>query len=232
MKRDYDRRLGDSTIINDYPVAMVARFFSCSSPSAFKVDPTYIANTPDGMWAEMERIGIARATPDEIPDELIPVSNLNELYNARRGAGIVLERVEFSVYDVKRTAAPLSSGIQVADVNTAITASIATTNNIYIQSTGLNAIPIDWNPNWFNPRVTVNGRNIEGTIGNTFHPNHAGLNSLGGYTGQTRDYAIYFDSIQSLSVNARCAQRIRTAGGDVYYQPYAVMATITFRIHW
>jgi len=230
--RESVNRLGDSTIINDYPVAMVARFFSCSNPSAYRTNPSFIANSSDGFWNELERVGIAQTAPENIPDELVPISSLDELFNVRRGAGIVLERIEFSVYDVKRTEATLSTGIQVPDVNTAITNSIGTTNNIYVQTTGLNAIPVDWNPNWFNPRVIVNGRNIEGTIGNTFHPNNLGLNSIGGYTGQSRDYAIYFDSIQSLSVNARCAQRVRTAAGAIYYQPYAVMATITFRLHW
>lgn len=230
MKSGY--RLSDSTIINDYPVALVARFFSSSNPSLYKTDSTFVTNSADGFFDELERIGVAKASPDEIPDELVPITDVADLFNARRGAGIVLERIEFSVYDVKRTEATLSNGLQVAAVNTAITNSIGTVNNVYVQTTGLNAIPVDWNPNWFNPRVIVNGKNIEGTIGNTYHPNHAGLNSMGGYTAQVRDYAIYFDSIESLSVRARCAQRIKTAAGDIYYQPYAVMSTITFRVHW
>lgn len=226
------KRLGDTSIINDFPVALVARYFSSANPTAYNTQASYIANTPDGFWSELEKIGVARTSPYDIPDELVPVSSINEVLNARRIGGIVLERIEFTVYDVKRTEATLSTGIQVADVNTAITASIGTQNNIYVQSTGLHAIPVDWNPNWFNPRVTINGQSIEGTIANTYHPAHLGLESIGGYTGQSRDYAIYFDSIRDLRVSARCAQRIRTASGQIYYQPYAVMCSITFRLHW
>jgi len=230
--RESGHRLGDSTIINDYPVALVARFMSCSDPNAYRTQGTFIAPTHDGYWNELEKIGVAKSDPELIPDELVPITSMDELYNIRRGAGIVLERIEFSVFDVKRTEATLSTGIQVADVNTAITNSIGSQNNIYVQATGLHAILVDWTPNWFNPRVIVNGQSIEGTIGNTYHPNHPALKSIGGYTGQSRDYAIYFDSIQSLSVTARCAQRIRTAGGAILYQPYAVMANVTFRLHW
>lgn len=227
------QRLSDSTILNDYPVATAVRFASASNPSQAMSQPTAITDSSDGYWDELERIGVAKSTPEAIPDQLIPISAVRELFDARKIGGIVLERIQWHVYDVKRTSGVISTGIQNADVLTSITTSIGTQNNVYAQSVGLHAIPVDWQPNWFTPRVVVNGKAVEGTIVNTFHAGHRGYASIGSTTGDyEREYAIYFRSIESLELYARCAQRIRTAGGAILYQPYAVMATVIFRTHW
>lgn len=227
-----DRQQLNDIIIADYPRAVTARFFSCSDPTAYTTNQNYIANDNDGFWDELEKIGIAVTDPSLIPEQLVSITSMSDLLGQKASGGIVLKNINFTVYDVKRTSAVLSSGIQNADVNNALTASIATQNNIYVQTPGLNAVPVSWQPNWFNPRVKVNGKQVFGTITNNYYNTaHAGLASVGTDVNIDRDYAIYFPSIDSVEVYARCCQRIRTAAGNVFYMPYAVSCEVEFRMH-
>lgn len=226
-----DQRLND-IIIADYPRAVTARFFSCSDPTQFARNQNYIQNDNDGFFDELERIGIAQTSPNLIPESLVSITNPGDLIGQKASGGIVLKNISFTVYDVKRTSALISTGIQNADVNTAITTSIGTQNNIYVQTPGLNAVPVSWQPNWFNPRVVVNGKQVFGTITNTaYNTTHLGLQSVGTDINIDRDYAIWFPSITSVEVYARCCQRIRTAAGNILYMPYAVSCEVEFRMH-
>lgn len=222
----------DDQILRNFPVKASVRFFSSSDPTRAKTDATYVANTHEGFFEELERIGIARSNPFMIPDELVPLDSLDTLKTLRKSGGIVLDKIRTTIYDVKRTDALLSTGVQDAATLTAITTSIANENNIYVQAPGLNAVPVDWQPNWFRPRVVFNGKQVYGSSSALHHASHLGFASIGGVTTVEEEYAIYQSKVDSLEVYARCCQRILTAASQVMYQPYAVFCEVVFRIHW
>lgn len=222
----------DDAILRNYPVRRAVRFFSSSNPTAAKTSESHIANTHDGFWDELEKIGIAQSDPTLIPEELVPIDSLEDIKSIRRSGGIVLDKIRFTIFDVKRTDPLISTGNQVAAVNAALTTSIANQNNVYVQSAGLNAVPVDWQPNWFRPRVILNGKQVFGSTERTYRAGNLGYASIGGVTTVEEEYAIYQDSVQELSVYARACQRIRTAAPAIMYQPYAVMCEVVFRMFW
>ncbi|MBI2794755.1 MAG: hypothetical protein HYX66_08935 [Ignavibacteria bacterium] len=224
-------KLSDIVVAN-YPVAITARYFSASKPELAMTDPAIIADSHDGFFNEMERIGVARDSPLDIADLLIPINSEANVIAARRLSGIVLEEISFAIFDTKRTDALLSTGVQNAAVNTAYTASLATDNNIIPQSNFLNGVAPEWQPNWFLPRVTINGKTVYGVATDTTFAGHKGFGSIGAYTNVVRKYAIFFAGIKNIEVRGRCVQRVRTAAGAIKYVPYAVMCEITFRVHW
>jgi hypothetical protein len=232
-------KLNDGSVVNDeiladYPVAVVHRWMSAMDPVAAQSSPTYIGTNADGWWDELEKVGKDYTNPLECPDALTPISQIDWLKNQRRGSGIVLDEIQFIAYDVKRTDPLLQTpGVQNTATNTALTASIATQNNIVAQASALNAVPVDWQPNWFNPVVKINGKSVWGVASDLQHPTNVAYQSIGGLSTQNRRFAIYFKAINDISITGcRLLRRVRRADGTVVYNRVALMAELIFRMHW
>ncbi len=137
---------------------VVAVWMSSAETAPLQTD-TYITNATDGYLTRFEALGQASAAPgsmsltaDPYSTRLRPVTDLQRLYDA---ASVWLLSMRFEAFDVLAQ----DSAIQDAATLAALATS-AGTDDAYVQSPYRNSLACGWQPNWFRPRLRVNGRDV------------------------------------------------------------------------
>jgi len=217
-------------------VVLTKWFSSTDTTRAF--DPNHVGNTTDGMWPEIERLGQAATdvgsgvvqystAGDGLPysTRLRPVSDISRLYERQH---VRMIWMVFHAYDTTVTG---GTGQDSATL-TAITDSLASANGSYMQSRFRNAVVSGWQPNWFRPKVLIDGRPIlfgpldTTTLGSRLGDLSIGLTLPYCWRGDMRIGRIN----KGVAVYAQAAQRIDLGAGVVRYQRYAIDAEIAFLI--
>lgn len=216
---------------------VLTKWFS-STDTSRAGEPTHIGNTTAGMWPEIERLGQAATdvgsgtlqystTGDGLAysTRLRPISDISRLYE-RQHVRIIW--MAFNAYDTTTTG---GTGQDAATL-TAISDSLASTNDGYMQSRFRNSVLAGWQPNWFRPRILIDGRPVffgpldTTTLGSRLGDLSIGLTLPYCWRGDMRIGRIN----KGIAVYAQAAQRIDLGGGVERYQRYPVDAEIAFLI--
>jgi len=195
-----------------YPYPVHSLFMSWSG--------TAITDSHIGMISELERLGSATAAP--AVRQLRPLSRISALMNGNTRA--LLEKIEFFPYDVTKT----GSAHQDAATLAAIYAS-RTANDAIPQSLYLNAMVMNWQPNFCRPSVKIN--NVEYFLGldSSYYQadsySNLGDMSIGIPVPYCLDVNVQVENVKSIRIYSALAQYIATTA---LFQNYALLCKITW----
>jgi hypothetical protein len=221
---------------------VIARFFS-STDTNLTPSAAHIADTVDGYVTELERLAQATATTGTaklqydvglgLPysTRLRPISDLQPLIG--RGS-VRLISIMFQAYD---TMAPSGTG-QDATTNSTVTDSVTpgtagySSANAYMQSRFRNAVVGGWQPNWFRPRLLIDGRAVFfRSLDVTSLGTRAGDMSIGlSLPWCWRGDCTLGRITRGIEVHAGAWQRIDNGSGNVKYVRYAIDCELVFII--
>jgi hypothetical protein len=213
---------------------VVCKFLS-STDTSRSPSPSHIPSTADGYITELERL--AQATPGTGSAQLqydvglgLPYSTrLRPLFDMRPLIGrrnVRLVAMTFQAIDTGvsgGTGQDTTTNATIADSITPGSAGYSP-NGAYMQSRFRNAVIGGWQPNWFRPRVLVDGRSVFfRTIETTSLGSSAGDLSI----GLTLPWCWRGDCAlgrvsQGIEVYAGAWQRVDNGGGDIKYIRYAI----------
>ncbi len=194
----------------------------------------YIANQPDGYLQEMKKLGQASTAPgsaalvsNPYPIRLRPVSDLNIVYDRK----VQLRSIYFTAYDVTL----VGDANQDATTLSAIEGSLSSVNDAYVQARMRFSPLPDFQPNFFRPRVKVNGGEVVfRSLGNSydFGTNDFSENAGDLSIGLPLPYITYpyadLGEVNSIEVEAQVCQIIE--GVPKPYQRYAVLCVMEVAI--
>lgn len=168
--------------------------------------------------------------PNPYSPRLRPVSDFQKMF---RQTQVYLTNIEFSAFDCLNTND--SSGYQVAATNTAILSFTPGSEKPYAQSTYLNGLVPNWQPNWFRPIVRINGKDIV-EVGNTHFlsgtnntEHHEGDGSIGLRHDTCFDVYQAFKEIKDIDIRAQVVQYIGQSTDSRKYKRYGVHCVMNFR---
>lgn len=199
--------------------------WASTTQNAAVLTGSHITSTNDGYVNELLAIGQADTSPglptpavSPYSTQLRPVSDLSVLYRARQ---CVLRKIEFKAYDTTLSGA---AGQDAATL-TAIFNSISSQNDVYVQSLFRNGEMGGWQPNWFRPSFSVNGKDIFAGLSQSQFDNKANLGdlSIGLPLPYCREDYVNCGKVEELKVYAQAAQYV--AGK---YQRYLVLCLAEF----
>lgn len=219
---------------------VIAKFFSSTDTNRDQ-STAHIGNTTDGYVVELDRL--AQATPDvgtaqlqynpgtglPYSTRLRPLSDLRSLIGRRN---VRLISIVFQAYDMMT----LGGTGQDATTNSTVTNSVTpgspgySPNNAYMQSRFRGAVVGGWQPNWFRPRIQVDGRSI---FLRTMEVTNLGTRKGDLSIGLTLPWCWRGDCdigpINSgIEVFAGAWQRIDNGGGNIQYLRYAIDCELAF----
>jgi hypothetical protein len=195
-----------------YPYPVHSLFMSWSGSA--------IGNSNIGMISELERLGSATAAPAY--RQLRPLARLDGIENNNVKA--LLEKIEFWPYDTTKT----GSAHQDAATLTAIYAS-RTANEAIPQSLYLNAMVMNWQPNFCRPSVRINNVEYFCGLDSTYYSadNFANLGdkSIGIPLPFCLDVNVQVENVKKIEIHSALAQYIATTA---LFQNYALLCKITW----
>lgn len=221
---------------------VLARFFS-STDTSREPSPAHIADTIDGYATEMERLAQSTSTigtaklqydvPTGLPysTRLRPLSDLAPLTGR---ANVRLVSVMFQAYDTMLTGGTgqdATTNTTVSDSVTPGTSGYSSTDG-YMQSRFRNSVVGGWQPNWFRPRLLVDGKSVFfRTISVTSLGSHAGDLSIGlSLPWCWRGDCSIGRITTGIDVYAGAWQRVDNGGGNVKYLRRAIDCELAFII--
>ncbi|HVZ39941.1 MAG TPA: hypothetical protein VHI13_11735 [Candidatus Kapabacteria bacterium] len=221
---------------------IIAKFFS-STDTSREPSPAHIPDTADGYVTEMERLGQSTSTIGTAklqydvasglpyPTRLRPVTDLSPLIGR---ATVRLVSVMFQAYDTViagGTGQDATTGATLTDTVTPGTSGYSSTGS-YMQSRFRNSVVGGWQPNWFRPKLLIDGRAVFfRTIAVTSLGSHAGDLSI----GLTLPWCWRGDCTigritKGIDVHAGAWQRVDNGGGNVKYLRFAIDCELAFII--
>ena len=234
----------DSDLLAEFPISVYGRYMSCTEPQA-KPTEAYIPDTIDGWNREMERSAqtttVAQVTKEHkvnpYSDQLRYCGGLDRMFKLQ-SEEVLLEKVEFYVYDSIEVGSTLLDAddqpFQDAATINLIKNSALSNTKIYAQAGFHNGMIGQWQPNWFNPRMEINGVPWLGTGG----AGAGGINStvdqsIGVPLPHCETFHYRFNqSITNISLYAKAAQYIGNNDNPPTgkLQRYPVLALVYFRM--
>lgn len=231
-------------ILQKYPVSVYGRWMSTTQPGN-KQTADYVNNTING-W----NIGIEQAAQTNTEAQKSKTHEVNPYGDQLRYCGgleavfgkpselVLLEKVEFYVYDgilVGSTARDADNELfQNPDTINAIKASASSITKIYAQAAFHNGMIGQWQPNWFNPKLEINGAPYLGTGGaGVGGPNNIADQSIGVPLPHCETFHLEMNEvISSINIYAKCCQYIGINDDPPTgkLQRYPVLALVYFRL--
>lgn len=224
MNLNHSHNLFGGNYVNydDYR-SYTATWISTAQDTTPKTDE-WIADNPLGYWEELAKVGSQVSTP-ALPGspiaELRPVVNLSNLLNANE---ILLRSLSFHCLDVKK----IGSEYQDTLTNDAITDSLVSNNNAYIQTRFLNSVPPDWQPNFFRPSMLIDNKDVLGNFASTTNygsHNNQGDKSIGLPLPLSYNFDYKFTSVKEIRVFGLCYQYIPET---LKYKRYGIVCHADF----
>ncbi len=217
---------------------VIGRFFSSTDTSP-SPSPTHIADATDGYITELARL--AQSTPDIGSAQLqygagAPYSTrlrpLFDMYPLIGRRNVRMVSISFQAIDTTMAGGTGQDAITAATVTGSITPGSAgySGNEGYMQSRFRNAAVGGWQPNWFRPRLMVDGRSaFFRTIGVTSLGTRQGDMSIGlSLPWCWRGDCALGRISQGVDVYAAAWQRIDNGVGGVSYLRYAIDCEAVF----
>jgi len=234
-----------SDLLEEFPVSIYGRFMSVTEPGEFTA--SYVPDQINGWNIQMERDAqtetVAQQSKQKLvnpyTDELRYCGGLERVFALSSNEEFLIDRVEFYVYDsilVGSTQMDADDHLyQDTETINLIKNSALSNTKIYAQAGFHNGMIGQWQPNWFNPKLEINGNPFLST-------GEAGLGGNNSIADQsigvplphceTFHYRMTSEPIKSVKIYAKCAQYI----GDNDTPPtgklqrYPVLALVFFRL--
>ncbi len=221
---------------------VIARFFS-STDTSREPSPGHIPDTVDGYATELERlaqatttIGTAKLQYDVVgglpySTRLRPLSDLGPLIG--RGS-VRLVSIMFQAYETIITGGVGQDATTTTTVINSVTPGTTgySSTDGYMQSRFRNAVVGGWQPNWFRPRIMIDGRPVFfRTIAVTSLGTRAGDLAIGlSLPWCWRGDCVIGRITRGIEVFAGAWQRVDNGGGAVKYVRYAIDCELAFII--
>lgn len=191
-----------------YPNTVDVMFLSASG------DP--IANSIDGAIAELQKLCSTTVKPLE--RKLRAISGLDAVMQSEK---CFLEKIEFFIYD----STSIGASGQDDETTAAIYASRAT-NDVLAQSSYLNAMqPINFQPNFFRPKLLINGTNYLRGMNNTGSDAALADIAIGLPLPYCFERNCEVGKLTNIEITAAYAQKVNTK-----FLNYPILALATFWI--
>lgn len=172
-----------------------------------------IANTADGMIAELQRL--CSSTDEPIERRMRPLSNLDLIMNQ---SSVFMEKIEFFAFDTT-----IIGGAGQDDTITNALYTSKTTNDVYAQSGFRNAMQaINFQPNFFRPKIWINGTNLLRGM-DTFGSNAIADRAIGLPLPYCYERNFEIGHLKSIHLQAKYAQKVENK-----YLNYPLVAVATF----
>lgn len=220
----YLRSFYESLGFNNYKTKTIRLI---STTQTGDLTSSYIANNFTSYLEELEKLGNAiqitggldpRENP--YPSKLRPLDKFDDLNKSKH---VLINSINFFAIDTTK----IGSVNQNSTVNSAIVTSASSLLNKYAYAGVFGAVLPSFNPNFFRPKVIINGENIL-----DFDLTSLGVNDNQGdlSMGATLPFNIepnhYFaDGVQSINIKGSCVQLIET-GGNTYAKRYPVICEV------
>ena len=186
-----------------------------------------IAKNPMGIWEEMARVATLNTQPLPPFDPRNKLRLLNDINDFVRFRKVLIKSIYFTNYFVK-SKGNANLGITGDQVNEVIKNSLQTINQGYPQAMFDRSAVVSFQPNFFNPIVIVNGKEIYANTNNTINEQSGGYassqdHSIGIELPHTADLNIVIERINNIEVYA-CCYNIVKIEDNYYYQRYPIKA--------
>lgn len=195
-------------ILKEYPRTLDLLFISATGDS--------ITNTHKGYIAELEKLASATTEPK--------TRNMRSVrdYSNLAGKPLYVEKIELFPLDTTITGGDGQDAAVLTEIY-----DTRTGNDIYAQSKFRYAMmPVNWQPNFFNFNVLINGsQSIEG-LDQPAENNIADL-SIGTFLPYCFDVKLELERFRRIELRSRLAQYI---SGEDKYQNYPVQAQVSLRV--
>lgn len=216
----------DYEIRKKYPNTVVIPYFSSTETNIAQTN-AHIPNSPDGYLVggpEMELLGQDAAdvgsellVANPYPTRLRPMAKESLIFQTNN---VFLEKLEWFAYDVTLD----GSAVQDAATIAAIYASRAA-NDTYGQSLYKNALPVNWQPNFFRPSFRIDGKDILNYLSTGNFGYNRGDLSIGIPLPYCMEIVKELGKIRIIEAHAQVAQYIPDTQ---LFQRYPVLCLATF----
>lgn len=218
---------------------LVAKFMSVNNTAnktfeeADSFESAAILNTNEAMWTEMNNCATLNTSPLVASDPKNNMRLLNDIWSEARHRRVLIKDVYFTMYFTQSTG-NAEEQITPEMVQQTLLTSLNTVNSAYPQPMFEKSPTASFQPNWFNPIIYANDKQIFGGLSTTIAAtagNAAGKQdlSIGLDLPYKCELNVLIDKFTALNVRASCYNRI-VINNTTYYQRYPLSCAITLAI--